>query len=292
MALSRAGAVAVVMPEPGRPRLPVTLRIGLVLAGSALISLGVAGLLWTGLGPGPLDILITAISGRWSIPITFVVWGMAGVMISLAWALGRRPGIGTLLLPFVSGALLPWWIRLLSRWTPSAGVSLHGVAAHVAAISAIGLGAGAVLVAGFGAGMGELLAAAASDRAGRPEPLVRTGIELTWLALGVTLGGVIGLGTVLVTLLIGPAVRRGHRVMERAADAVGDHRRGRRTAWAWVVAATRRSPTRTSVATTIVEPPTWTGVAVATTVPSVTPPRKFVDDEIVDVPEAPSGRFA
>ena len=48
--------------------------------------------------------------------------------------------------------------------------------------------------------------------------------------------------------------------------------RGRRTAWVWVTLATSRSSWRTSVSTTIVVPPTWSGRAVATTVPP-SPPR-------------------
>jgi uncharacterized membrane protein YczE len=40
---------------------------------------------------------------------------------------------------------------------------------------------------------------------------VRCGIELGFLALAVVLGGPIGVGTLIVALAIGPAVRLGHR---------------------------------------------------------------------------------
>jgi uncharacterized membrane protein YczE len=212
LALSRAGAMAVVLSHVRRtPALTVAARTALLFGGSALIALGVAGLLWTRLGPGPLDVLITAISARWSISITFAVWGVAAFMMISSFVLGRRPGLGTLALPLISGALLPVAIAVLDTWTAPAGLSVLGVAVHIAAVGTVGFGAGMVIVAGLGAGMGELLATAASDRMGRPEPLVRTGIELSWLVVGIALGGTAGWGTVVVTLLIGPSVRLGHR---------------------------------------------------------------------------------
>jgi uncharacterized protein len=87
---------------------------------------------------------------------------------------------------------------------------------HVIAICLLGLGAGALIVSRLGAGSGELLSAAASDRTGRPEPRVRMVIELTWLAVGVALGGPVGLGTIIVALTIGPAVAVGYRFVDGA----------------------------------------------------------------------------
>ncbi len=221
IALSRAGALAVVAAEVERtaPR-PDTLHLGLriivLLLGSTLIAAGVALLLWTQLGPGPLDVLITAVAFRWEIPITFVVWAMAAVMIGLSMALGRRPGPGTLALPLISGALLPVFMSWWDHWTPPSGINPAVIAWHVLAVAVVGLGAGAVIASGLGAGMGELLATAASDRTGGAEALMRTGFEVTWLVVGVALGGTAGLGTVIVAVMIGSSVRLGYRTMASA----------------------------------------------------------------------------
>jgi uncharacterized membrane protein YczE len=72
-------------------------------------------------------------------------------------------------------------------------------------------------VSGLGAGSGELLAAAASDRVGRPESLVRPMFEATWIIVGVALGGPAGLGTVLVAVFVGPSVARGYGLVDRLA---------------------------------------------------------------------------
>jgi len=90
------------------------------------------------------------------------------------------------------------------------------LAIHVAAVFVLGVGAGSLIVSGLGAGSGELLASAASDRTGRPEPRIRMGFELSWLIVGVVLGGPIGLGTVVVALTIGPAVLVGYRAVDGA----------------------------------------------------------------------------
>ena len=39
-------------------------------------------------------------------------------------------------------------------------------------------------------------------------------IELTWIVVGVVLGGPAGLGTVMVAVFIGPAVARGYRMVD------------------------------------------------------------------------------
>jgi uncharacterized membrane protein YczE len=203
---------------PRPDTLHLSLRIAVLLIGSTLIAAGVALLLWTQLGPGPLDVLITAVAFRWDIPITFVVWGMAAVMIGLSMALGRRPGPGTFTLPLVTGAMLPMFMGLWDRWTPPTGINPEVITWHVVAVAVVGLGAGAVIASGLGAGMGELLATAASDRTGGGEALMRTGFELTWLTVGVALGGSFGLGTVIVAALIGTSVRIGYRAMAAAVS--------------------------------------------------------------------------
>ena len=208
---SRAGAVAAVL-AAGVPRriLAVTTRVALLVVGSVTIGLAVGVMLWNDFGPGPLDVFIGAVRARAGVPLTVAVWAVMAGMGAVAWALGRRPGPGTLLGPLIAGPSMQATVTVLDKIGAPEGVVLH-LLVHVGAILAVGLGAGALIVSGLGAGMGELLAAAASVRSGRPETTVRFACEATWLVLGVTLGGPIGLGTVVVTLLIGPSVAHGHR---------------------------------------------------------------------------------
>jgi uncharacterized membrane protein YczE len=188
----------------------VSSRFALHLSGCAVIAIGVGLMLWNDFGPGPLDVFIGAVRTRTGVPLFVAVWAVMAVMGGAAWALGRRPGIGTLVGPLIAGPVMQGTVDVLDRATAPDGLVIH-LLVHAGAILVVGLGAGALIVSGLGAGMGELLAAAASDRSGRPETSVRFACEATWLVIGVALGGPIGLGTVLVASLIGPSVAHGYR---------------------------------------------------------------------------------
>jgi uncharacterized protein len=198
-----------------------SVRVALLVAGSLIIAVGVAAMLWTRLGPGPLDVFIGAIRVRTGLSLTFVwlvvrVWLVVASMIVAAWSMGRRPGPGTLLSPLIIGPSMQATLAVFDRVEPPDSIALV-LAIHVAAVFVVGVGAGALIVSGLGAGTGELLASAASDRTGRPEPRVRMAFESSWLVAGVALGGPIGIGTVVVALAIGPAVMVGYRLVDRAA---------------------------------------------------------------------------
>jgi uncharacterized membrane protein YczE len=215
-AWSRAGAIAAVL-AAGVPRrmLAFGTRVALLILGSVGIAVAVALMLWNDFGPGPLDVFIGAIRVRTGLPLSLAVWTTVGLLTAIAWFLGRRPGPGTVAAPLIIGPVMQAGVELLDHFDRPTGLIAHLVVQFLA-ICIIGLGAGAVIVSGLGAGTGELLAAAASDRTGRPEPLVRLAFESAWLVLGVVLGGPIGLGTVIVTISIGPAVARGYRWVDAA----------------------------------------------------------------------------
>lgn len=216
LAWSLPGAIAVVLANGPTPRLlRGSARVGLLVAGSLVIAAGVAVMLWSGLGPGPLDVFIGAVRVRTGLSLTLSVWLVIASLIAAAWLMGRRPGPGTLVSPLIVGPSMQAMVAVLDRVEPPDALVVV-LAIHVAAVFVLGVGAGALIVSGLGAGSGELLASAASDRTGRPEPRLRMGFELSWLIIGVALGGPIGLGTVVVALTIGPAVLVGYRAVDGA----------------------------------------------------------------------------
>jgi uncharacterized membrane protein YczE len=216
--LSRAGAVAAVLASGPIPRvLRRSGRVALLVSGSVLIAFGVAVMLWTELGPGPLDVFIGAVRARTGVSLTVALWLVIASLIGIAWSLGRRPGVGTLISPLIVGPVMQTALSVLDRVDPPDAVAI-AAAIHLLAVFVVGLGAGALIVSGLGAGSGELLASAASDRSGRAEPRVRMAFELTWLGAGIILGGPIGIGTVLVALAIGPAVAVGYRLVDAVSS--------------------------------------------------------------------------
>lgn len=233
VSISRAGAMAaVVATRQLRKTLPYTTRVALMVGGSVVIGFGAASTLATGLGPGPFDILITGVSGQTGLPFAFSLWLLAGLFTVMAALLGNRPGVGTIAAPLIIGPVIGWcsgFIRstmalAIQPGSESAGLGVvwqqrpsEVVAAfvvHLVGIVLIGFGAGALITSGLGAGTADLLSAATSSKLGRSVPLVRTCFELFFMGLGLTLGGQAGIGTILVAITIGPAVRFGHARVE------------------------------------------------------------------------------
>ncbi len=192
-------------------RLPA--QLGLLVVGSFLIAGAVAVTIWTGLGPGPLDVFIGAIHNITGLPLAVAVWATVASLIVVAAAFGRRPGFGTVLSPLMIGPMLQSTSEVLDRVEPPTSIGAL-IVVQLVAIATIGVGAGALVVSGLGAGSGELFTDAASSRLGRSATQIRPVVELSWVVTGMALGGPAGTGTVMVALLIGPAVLSGHRLID------------------------------------------------------------------------------
>ncbi|MDQ7991046.1 MAG: hypothetical protein AAGC63_00115 [Propionicimonas sp.] len=178
-------------------------RLGQLLIGLFLYGWSMAMLVRSQLGLDPWDVFHEGVTRV--VPLSFgQVAIVVGALVLLLWIpLRQKPGIGTVLNILVIGlaadfglAALPvprelgWRIALLVG-----GVVLNGLA-------------GALYVgAGLGPGPRDGLWVAITARTGASIRLVRTGIELTVLAIGWLLGGTVGIGTVVYALAIGPLVQ-------------------------------------------------------------------------------------
>ncbi|WP_430295208.1 YczE/YyaS/YitT family protein [Sinomonas sp. B1-1] len=183
------------------PRLAV--RLVRLYAGLAGYGLAIALLLRSGLGASPWDVL-----GQGIALATGMSFGAATIAISavvlVLWApLRERPGWGTL----SNAALVGVFADLGLSWVPAAsGLALQsltfaGGLVLLAAASALYLGAG------LGAGPRDGLMTGLVRRTGWPVWAVRSGIELSVVALGWLLGGTVGVGTAVFAFGIGPLIQ-------------------------------------------------------------------------------------
>lgn len=184
-------------------------RVVRLVVSCVVLGIGVAVLLDARLGSDGYSMFVNGLSlaGGWEFALVNVVVGLA--LVLMAWARGRRPGLGTLVQPvvvgFVVGEVLPWLPGPEStglRW-----------AEFTAGFLVLSVGVAGYLAADLGAGPAEA-AALAWD----PPLRFRWGyslVQVAMVAVGWVCGATLGVGTVLVVLLIGPVVDRLVPVLRR-----------------------------------------------------------------------------
>ena len=193
-ALTDLGPIAQLRAGRLARRLP-QLYVGLVLYGVSL-----AWMFRGDLGLAPWDVLHSGLIRH--VPITI---GQAVVLMSfvvlLAWIpLREMPGIGTVSNALVVGLAADATLALLDR--PDSLVLRVGL--MVGGVLLCGLASALYIGAQLGRGPRDGLMTGLSRRTGRSLRLVRTGLEVTVVLVGLLLGGTLGLGTILYALAIGP----------------------------------------------------------------------------------------
>lgn len=176
-----------------RRRLP-RLVIGLILCGIAF-----ACIVEAELGLDPWDVLHEGVSDRTGISIGMVSI-LVGLVVVVGWIpLRQRLGIGTIANAILIGATMDVVIPLL----PEADDALTRWSLLVVGLVVAGPGIGMYIGARLGPGPRDGIMTGIAER-GPSIRLVRTGIELTALAVGFLLGGTVGIGTVLFAVTVGP----------------------------------------------------------------------------------------
>jgi uncharacterized membrane protein YczE len=177
-------------------------RIARCITGLALFGLGISCFITAELGLAPWDIFHQGIENKTGIPIGIVI-EITGVFILLLWIpLRERMGLGTLLNAVEIGLV----VFLIDDHLPDPDLMVWRVALMLLGLVCVGLGSGLYIGAGLGAGPRDGLMLGLSKR-GVSVRIARTTIELTVLAVGLALGGTVGVGTVAFTFGIGPLVQ-------------------------------------------------------------------------------------
>jgi uncharacterized membrane protein YczE len=175
-------------------RLP-QLYLGLVLYGVSL-----AMMVRADLGLAPWDVLHSGIAGLVPLSIGQVIVVLSFVVLLLWIPLRETPGLGTISNAVVIGVALDATLALLDApgaWWMRTALLVGGVLLN-------GLATALYIGSQFGRGPRDGLMTGLHRRTGKSLRLVRTGLEVTVVLLGLLLGGVAGPGTVLYALAIGP----------------------------------------------------------------------------------------
>jgi uncharacterized membrane protein YczE len=182
----RAGRLAV--------RLPL-LYVGLVVYGASLAMMARADL-----GLAPWDVLHSGLIHHLPMTLGQAVVVMSFVVLVLWIPLREMPGLGTISNALVVGFACDATLALLDR--PDA-LAVR-VVLMLAGVGTCGLATALYIGAQLGRGPRDGLMTGLVRRTGLSIRLVRTGLEVSVVLIGLLLGGALGVGTVVFALTIGP----------------------------------------------------------------------------------------
>ena len=175
----------------------ILLIVGLIIFGA-----GDAVLISARLGNTPWTVLAEGIAENLNLSIgksTFLV----SFLVLLIWIpLREKPGIGTILNAILIAATIEFLLPILP--TPET-FSLQ-IIQVLAGIVLVAIGSGLYLTANLGPGPRDGTMTGLTKVTGVPIGRIRSGIEIFIIAIGWTLGGKFGIGTILFAILIGPCV--------------------------------------------------------------------------------------
>ena len=182
-----------------KPRLKtlMALAVGLILfgLGEALLVTSQIGVSpWTALGQGLANVSELSLGLT-----TFLI----SVFVLFLWIpLKQKPGIGTILNAVIISLVLHYAIPFL----PVFEENFLRLIQAILGVFITGIGGGIYLIANLGPGARDGLMTGLQRVTNFPIAWVRSSIELTVLTIGWWLGGIIGIGTIIFALGIGPCL--------------------------------------------------------------------------------------
>ena len=211
----------------GWTRRELAVRVVLLLAGLCVAHLGVTLFLQSDLGSDPFNVFVQGLFRGIPWPaFAAMTHGRTHLLVSLVillvlLAVDRSyVGIGTVLCMALGGPIIDVYTLWLSP-------VIHGglplplrLALLVAGCVILAFGMTIVIRSRAGTGPNDLVAVVLSDKLRKPFGPVRIGVDLTFALVGLVLGGVVGLGTVICAFLVGPAAQLFFPISQRLCDAV------------------------------------------------------------------------
>ena len=174
----------------------------MVLVGNWLFGTGHAMAIASGLGVSPWTTLAqgVGVQTNWSIGLSVLV---IGVVVLLLWVpLRERPGLGT----FFNVIIVSVAIDVMLPILPTPQSMLLAAAQVLGGLLLNGVGSALYLTANLGPGPRDGLMTGLQKVTHIPIAWVRTGLEISVLTAGWLLGGIVGVGTLLFAVGIGPVL--------------------------------------------------------------------------------------
>jgi uncharacterized membrane protein YczE len=175
-----------------------------IALGSILFAFGVVAMLKADLGMNTWAVLDCGFTQHVNLSLGQVTQITGFIALGLGWIMGFPPGYATLISIFSMGTAIDVIIQL--DFVP-APIALESKLALIV-FSSTCFGAGTVLYVnpGLGAGPRDSLMMGLIQRLNYPVAHIRIGLELGVILVGYSLGGPVGVGTLLSAILVGYSV--------------------------------------------------------------------------------------
>tara|TARA_B110000914_G_scaffold34358_1_gene27182 strand:- start:293 stop:955 length:663 start_codon:yes stop_codon:yes gene_type:complete len=170
--------------------------------GLILFGLGESLLVTANIGGGPWLVLHQGVSFKTGYTIGITTFIVSIIVLFIWIPLKQKPGIGTILNVIIIAIV----IDLSLTHLPYPEIFILQFLQVIMGVLLVGLGSGFYLIANLGPGARDGLMTGTQKITKLSFSLTRTLIEFSVLALGWYLGGIVGIGTVIYALGIGPFV--------------------------------------------------------------------------------------
>ena len=182
------------------------LNLGLILFG-----LGETLLITANVGVSPWTVLAQGLSFKTGYSIGLTTFFVSIAVLFLWIPLKQKPGIGTILNTIIVSVV----IDISLPYLPSPESIFLQLFQIIFAVINVCLGSGFYLIANLGPGSRDGLMTGIQRVTNKPISLIRAIIEISVVIIGWYLGGIVGIGTVVFALGIGPTVSAGLFVVSR-----------------------------------------------------------------------------
>ncbi len=190
------------------------MRVVLLLIGLCIAHLGVTLFLQTELGSDPFNVFVQGLFRSvpwpaWAAMTHGRVHLLVSLLILLVLLMADRSyvGVGTVLCMALGGPIIDVYTLWLAPVIHGGLPLLWRLGLLVAGCLILAFGMTIVIRSQAGTGPNDLVAVVLSDKLKKPFGPVRVAVDCAFAGIGLALGGVLGIGTVVCAFLVGPAAQ-------------------------------------------------------------------------------------
>lgn len=190
------------------------MRVVLLLIGLCIAHLGVTLFLQTELGSDPFNVFVQGLFRSvpwpaWAAMTHGRVHLLVSLLILLVLLMADQSyvGVGTVLCMALGGPIIDVYTLWLAPVIHGGLPLLWRLGLLVAGCLILAFGMTIVIRSQAGTGPNDLVAVVLSDKLKKPFGPVRVAVDCAFAGIGLALGGVLGIGTVVCAFLVGPAAQ-------------------------------------------------------------------------------------